>query len=320
MAAREDGGQMRIATFNVQNLRLRSGSGGRARLDGARDGDLPADTGPEAAALDDADRRLTARVIADTDADVICLQEVFDRATLDYFHDVYLRATGVAPWPYRICLPGNDGRGRDLALLSRRPPSDVVSHAALKPGDLGLDVPAGVSPDTPVFRRDCLLVRIGRLTLFLCHFKAPYPDAGAAWRVRNLEARAVRALVERRFDISRDALWLIAGDLNEPAREAAEGRAIAPLLGEFTVDLMKRLPEGERWSYEVPDDGLAARPDVLLASPALAQGWPEARPVILREGLSREVAHHRGERLPGVGQHRPHASDHAAVVVAFEGL
>ena len=58
---------MRIATFNVQNLRLRHVAG-HARLDGARDGDVPEDNSPQAMALDLADRRLTAAVLARADA------------------------------------------------------------------------------------------------------------------------------------------------------------------------------------------------------------------------------------------------------------
>jgi len=311
---------MRILTFNVQNLRLRR-RGGAARLDGARDDDLPADAVTGAEALDAEDRRLTAAIIAASGADVVCLQEVFDRATLDHFHDALLLPSGAAPWPHRVCLPGNDGHGRDLAVMSRRPLEDVQSHAWLLPGDLGLEVPAGMRADLPVFRRDCLRLRVGRLTLWLCHFKAPYPSADAAWAVRRLEAEAVRRLVERHHaPAPAAALWLIAGDLNEPLRETRPQRAIAPLVAPFTEDLLLRLPEGERWSYHLPESDAYARPDVLLASPALAAGWPLACPRVLRQGLSREAERFSGPRLPGVGHHRPHASDHAALIVAFPGL
>ncbi len=310
---------MRIATFNVQNMRLRRRAG-RGRLDGARDSDVDADMHPAAAALDDADRRLTAQVIADLDADVVCLQEVFDRATLDHFHDRYLKRTGLPPYPHRICLPGNDGRGRDLAVLSRHPPADVASHAHLRPADLGIPVPEGQKPATPLFRRDCLMLRIGRLTLVLCHFKAPYPDADRAWAVRRMEAEGVRRLIARRFADPAAALWLIAGDLNEPATEPCGERAIAPIIGDFSVDLLARLPEAERWSFALPDLGITGRPDALLASPALGRAWPRARPRVLRAGMSREVMQFGGARLPGVGRHRPHASDHAALVVDFKGL
>ena len=84
---------MRIATFNVQNMRLRRPDG-QPRLDGARDGDMPEDSTGAAAALDPIDRALTARVLAEADADAVALQEVFDQRTLDYFHDAVLLPVG----------------------------------------------------------------------------------------------------------------------------------------------------------------------------------------------------------------------------------
>lgn len=309
---------MRIATFNLQNLRLRHPGGGE-RLDGARDRDVPADEGPEAEALDPVDRRLTAAVIRDLGADVLALQEVFDAETLDFFHDRHLVPAGVAPYPHRVCLPGNDGRGLDVALMSRRPPDRVRSHAGLVPADLGLDPPAGFG-DQPVFRRDCLEVDLGALTLFVCHFKAPWPDPEAAWPVRRLEAEAVRRIVEGRFGGAAGALWLVLGDLNDPERPGTPGRAVAPLEAPFAVDLSLRMAAAERWTFHEPDTGRRSLPDALLASPALAAGWPGAVPWVVREGLSREVGARAARRLPEVGDHRPHASDHAALAVAFPGL
>jgi hypothetical protein len=301
---------MRIATFNVQNLRLRH-AGGADHLDGARDGDRPEDAG-----LDPVDRRLTARVIRDLRADVLALQEVFDAETLTHFHDKVLLPAGVAPYPFRICLPGNDGRGLDVALMSRVRPGRVTSHAALRAGDLGW--PADAAGDQPVFRRDCLAVELGALTLFVCHFKAPWPDAAASWPVRRREAAAVRRIVEARFADPAEALWLVAGDLNDPDPPGAPGRAIAPLDPPFTVDLAARMPSGERWSIHDPESGRRFMPDALFASPRLGRDWPDAVPAVLREGLSREAG--PGQRLREVGEHRPHASDHAALVVEFPGL
>ncbi|MCC6006986.1 MAG: endonuclease/exonuclease/phosphatase family protein [Rhodobacteraceae bacterium] len=310
---------MRLMSFNVQNLRLRR-KGGRFRLDGARDGD---EERPDAAAADEAaalaldaeDRRQTAAVIAGADADVVCLQEVFAPATLDHFHDRVLLPAGAAPWPYRACLPGNDGHGRDIAVMSRRPLLEVESHARMHAADLGVTLPEGVRSDLPLFRRDCLRVAVGRLTLWLCHLKAPYPDAATAWAVRRAEAEGVARLVARHH--GPDDWWLILGDLNEPAAREASERAIAPLLAPLSEDLLLRLPEEERWSYRGPD-GLPARPDACLASPALARAFPDVVPRILRVGMGRDAG--PGARLPGVGAQRPHASDHAAILVAFPGL
>lgn len=313
---------MRVATFNLQNLRLRQTAGG-PRLDGARDADMPEDTGPGAEALDAADRRLTAAVLREAAADVVALQEVFDRASLDFFHDRVFAPSGGAPYPHRVCLPGNDGRGLDVAAMSRRPLTRAESHAGETPRSLGLSPVAGVAAGDRIFRRDCLEIaaqgETAALTLFVCHFKAPYPDAAAARAVRRLEAEAVRALVERRFADPAAALWLVLGDLNEPARPERP-RAVAPLVEGFAEDLLARLPEGERWSFRLPDGEGYARPDALLASPALAARFPDARPEILRGGLDRDADRDRGPRLPGVGAHRPHASDHAALAVSFPGL
>ncbi|HEY7749678.1 MAG TPA: endonuclease/exonuclease/phosphatase family protein [Aestuariivirgaceae bacterium] len=309
---------MRIATFNVQNLRLRHPAG-HARLDGARDEDMPQDSGPHAAALDLADRRLTAAVLAHAGADVVCLQEVFDLESLDFFHDHLLRHVDDTSYPYRFCFPGNDGAGRNLALMSRRLVTEVISHAKLTPADLGLQVTQGILSKAPVFRRDCLMAQIGALTLFLCHLKAPWPDEKAAWSLRRLEALGIRRLIERRFGASEDALWLVVGDLNEPREAVLEEQAIAPLLQDFSIDLMERVPVSDRWSHYDVSSGYS-RPDSFLASPTLAKKWPDARPFAFREGSSREITRYTGPRLPDVGAHRPHASDHVPIVVEFAGL
>ena len=52
---------------------------------------------------------------------------------------------------------------------------------------------------------------------------------------------------------------------------------------------------------------------------AFAERWG-ARPYVVREGLGLEAGRYHGPHLPDVGGHRPHASDHAALVVDFPGL
>ena len=306
---------MRIATLNVQNLRLYDEEGGR-HLHGAWDSDEP-----EEESLDPIDRRLTAELLHEIDADVVALQEVFDIETLDYFHDQFLLPAGVRAYPHRICEPGNDGRGLDVALLSRLPIDTIHSHAALTPADINIGFPPALDPTFPIFRRDCLEASIGPVTLFICHFKSPYPDVEKAWATRRGEALATRWLIEQRFNDPSRGMWLVLGDLNEPGDTGpGEARAVLPLEGEFTRDLLQRLPVSERWTYFDPHSGSYHCPDVLLASPALADQWSEARPIIMRKGLGKETGRYHGKRLAGVGQHRPHASDHAAIVLDLPGI
>lgn len=291
------------------------------RLDGARDYDSPEDMTPNAFALDPIDRSLTAAVLKEADGDLVCLQEVFDEATLDYFHDTVLVPSGASPYPYRTCSIGNDGHGLNVAAMSRRPFECVISHSELTPNSLGIDPVPGIGHHDRIFRRDCLEVCVGKLYSFICHFKAPYPDPAAAYVVRRVETLAVRRLVEQRFGKPRDALWIIVGDLNEPAGTNADTeRAIAPLLGGFAEDLLLRVPEEERWSFYQSKENLYSQPDALLASPALAAGWPDIRPQFLRAGLDLNAQRYGGPHFRKVGKHRPHASDHAAVTITFAGL
>lgn len=306
---------MRIATLNVQNLRLLK-SGGTRHLHGAWDSD-----DPETEAHDPVDRRLTAELLCEIDADVVALQEVYDLETLEYFHDAYMLPAGLEPYRHRFCLPGNDGRGLDVALLSRRDVDAVRSHAALTPAELDLAPPKGSDPNLPIFRRDCLMVAVGALMLFVCHFKSAYPDPKTAWLTRRLEAKATRRIIERQFEAPEEALWLVLGDLNEPGAKGASGhRAIRPLEEEFSVDLMQRLPQSDRWTYFDAHSSQYHCPDALLASPALARRWPDVKPVVVRAGLGADASRFHGRRFSRVGKHRPHASDHAAVHIDFQGL
>lgn len=298
---------VRVATFNLQNLRLRTRDG-ELVLDGAADRDQPEEL-PDSLAR--ADRVETARVIASARADVVALQEVFDLAALDYFHDNFLLHAGSPKFPYRFCIAGNDGRGLNVAALSQHAPVSVVSHADATGADLGLlDLPPDLR-DRPIFRRDCLELEFEAVSLFACHFKAPYPDADKAHVVREAEARAVRRIVETRFSDPSTARWIVVGDFNEPANESGHSvPALDALKRDFACDVADRLEPGTDWTYEVPGTNLRSRPDRILLSPLLAKEYPGAVPQIIRSGMA--------PTTPETGH--PHASDHALVYVDLPGL
>lgn len=308
---------MRIATFNLQNLRLRTRDGERV-LDGAADQDRPC--APRSKELARADRIETARVIASAAADIVALQEVFDLEALDFFHDRFLLPAGSPLFPHRYCLKGNDGRGLNVAAMSRSRPLSVTSHADLTGADLGLsDLPPELK-DHPIFRRDCLELQFDTVTLFVCHFKAPYPDIARAHEIREAEARAVRRIIEARFRQPEEERWIILGDFNEPARDAATSTsALAPLRSGFAEDLLDRLVPGTDWTYELPETHLHSRPDRILVSPRLAQDYPDTRPKIIRSGME-ALQDPSGDDVPATRAHPPHASDHALVYADFPEL
>ncbi|PWJ19349.1 Exonuclease III [Jannaschia seohaensis] len=267
-----------------------------------------------------ADRVETAKVIASAQADILALQEVFDLAALDFFHDRFLLAAGLPGYPHRYCFKGNDGRGLNVAAMSRQQPVSTTSHAELTGADLGLaDLPADLH-DRPIFRRDCLQLEFGSVTLFVCHFKAPYPDAAKARLVREAEARSVRKIVEARFADPMSERWIILGDFNEPARADVMSRsALQPLKSNFAVDLLDRLTPGTDWTYDMPDKHLHSRPDRIFVSPRLAEEYPDVRPHIIRSGMQ-PVRQISPNFQPFWLDSGPHASDHALVYADFPGL
>jgi endonuclease/exonuclease/phosphatase family metal-dependent hydrolase len=354
---------VRIATFNVENL-LRRFTADRDRRTGAWIPDAAVglyDHESEAegrlieralqVSISDDQRQLTAQAIRDCDADVLCLQEVDGHDALRWFHDRYLRRALDEPYEHFALLDGNDRRGIDVAVASRRGwPIRVMSNATLTYRDLDLfddDLRRwGATPDDRIFKRDALEVEVetadGPLTLWICHFKSMTEGRDKTMAVRRAEARAVRRLVEAKFGArTASADWAIVGDLNDyrdhlmlrrgedGTLEAVGERVVAtgfdPFHADhFAVDLVERLPPIERWTHFWAEGRELAALDHVFVSPALARANPDARPSVIRSGLPHRVpvermrpAPARFERYPRVGFDRPKASDHCPVAVTL---
>lgn len=139
---------------------------------------------------------------------------------------------------YVRVIEGNDGRGIDVGILSRKPLLRVTSHAHWTYRDFGLwsadlgnaiegerrgrgDERGRPGPNDRIFRRDCLEVDVDAgsgkvLTMFICHLKANPPHREATYPIRLAEAKAVRRIIKMRFGRNvADASWVICGDLND---------------------------------------------------------------------------------------------------------
>ncbi|MCK0167311.1 hypothetical protein MWU52_07090 [Jannaschia sp. S6380] len=362
--------RLRVCTFNIENLFTRFDFAGFGDTRAARylppvvqflgdfgDGDLS--KFPEfkrtlqtaAIAQDDDHRQHTALAIAQADADVYCLQEVDSIDALTRFMQAYVRKIGVDPYPNLILQEGNDPRGIDVAAITRDiRPAYARSHAALTVGDLRRsDIGAALLDRYPlaaaegrgggrIFRRDCqeleVLVGDTRVSLFNCHFKSMGGGRERSMGRRQLEAIAVRTIVEEKFPDPQTALWAVCGDLNDYRQviriSKAAGSAetvrpldddapsgVDPLLNGFGINLLDVLPATERWTHYYASARHKTQLDYIIAGPVMADKV-RGDPVILREGMPHRVPNLDDPRYPRVGWDRPKASDHCPVVVEFD--
>ncbi len=238
-----------LATFNIENLMRRFDfTGYRNELRQDRSLQLFAiDNETQYRQLEQArmvahtddTRQLSALSIAQTRADILCLQEVDDLAALNAFEYGYLFKMVGQGYKHKYLIDGNDSRGIDVSVMMR----DVTrsghtielvkleSNAHLTYQDLGIYDPVlssvGIEAHERVFKRDCLMLdlRIGGkpLTVFVTHFKSMggvrygQDPKLTTLPVRLAEAQAVRMIIEKKFgrDGAADASWVICGDFND---------------------------------------------------------------------------------------------------------
>ncbi len=263
-----------------------------------------------------ASRGITARAIAEIDADVLALQEVENLDALRLFNTQHMKSR----YPFQILVDGNDPRAIDVALLSRHPLGNIRTHQFDR-----------VSPQSRsrIFSRDCLEVDVlppgGRtFTLFVNHFKSMIGGrAGTAPR-RKLQSERVVELVKERFGPDPSSSpFIVLGDLNDFYDGAAHDEpadGLAPLLSQpWLVDANTRIADPEdRWTHHFSAKNEYKQLDYILMSRSLADANPGARPRIERRGLPLRATRVTQKRFPGVGKSEPKASDHCPVAVALE--
>ncbi len=249
----------------------------------------------------------TGRVIADIDADLICLIEVENRTLLQKFHDdvvfgKFLKAKSRPGYERVILVDGNDDRGIDVSFMCRLPIRWLRTHIHERTTYNGRDV--------ALFSRDCLEVEVelqsGQvLHLLINHFKSmgySPPNDPLSNRRRLAQAQRVKELALE-HDLQNE-LVVVAGDLNsDPASPS-----LAPLVTEpglYNANL--ELAVADRATYHTGNKQI----DFLFLSQALRSKLTGVR--VERRGMFTTKWPH----YPEVISDRTSASDHAAVVADF---
>ena len=325
--------QISVTTFNCENLMMRCDWSSQkiknlsqkiTNIDDAHQADK---IDAIFNVLSEDDRTLTAQALSAAQADVCCLQEVENLVTLTAFHNRYLRQWLRKGYFYRALIEGNDQRGIDVGVLSRAKIIRKKSHADKSYADLGIEPPNGYHPNERVFRRDCLEVEVEkegkRLTVFVCHFKSMNGGRLETRPIREAEAKAVRLLIEQRFEDPASENWMAVGDFNdyfEQDGDRLNDHGLGPLINDgFAIDAGEFLEPNpkNRWTHFYSRKETYGALDHMFISPSLASRNKDATLRIVRAGQPLRAQRYEGRRFAGVGWVRPKASDHCPMSVTL---
>ena len=266
--------------------------------------------------VDETATRMTAKVIGEVSADILCVVEAEDRPSLVRFNEELLGSH----YGHAMLVDGNDPRGIDVGLFSR---SDIDIHSVRS----HVDVPDPARPTKRLFSRDCPVYRLGlpggaELVLLVNHLKSQSFSSGNPDPLRSRQSEKVRAIYD---DVRAGGAEFVAvlGDFNKGPSNDGHHPTLEPLLGPGT-------PLIDTASLPVFDAGprpgtfqsctLRNRLDYILVSPELAARVTAGG--VCRKGLWGTPTNKKPPKewaiFPEITRSMEAASDHAAVFVDID--
>ena len=200
----------------------------------------------------------------------------------------------------------------DVAVLSRCPFVRINTHRHVR----------NAANTSWLFSRDCLEVDVDVggtvLSLYVNHLKSMIYTREETKARRQEQAQAVADIVDARWS---GANWqgnfVVVGDMNDyPDGDTALG----PLLDHpELVNVVDRRQEDDRYTHYWAGGNTYSQLDYLLLPSALAD-LNANPPEIERSGLPWRAERCTVERIEGVGEHSPKASDHCPLHMQIELL
>ena len=255
--------------------------------------------------------RNTAQVIVDVKADVLAVIEAESRPVLEHFSVELLPVAGGEPCRHVMLIDGNDERGIDVALMTRKgfPISDMRSH-----------VDDRLANGTAIFSRDCpeYLVttpRGARLWVLPNHYKSKGFGDPATSNARRLAQSARTAEIYNTLIASGETYVAVVGDLNDFPGSAP----LVPLLENTDLKDVSTLP-GFRDGGFPGTFGSTAGPtnkiDYVLMSPALIAKATDGG--LFRTGVWSGIRNPKWPVYSTMEKPEHAASDHAAIWVDLD--
>ena len=302
LAKTDDGGRFARLRQNRGRLLRRTKGGGIEIIATGRDdwvGWVELKTEP----VSELATRHTAMVMRDVNADVLGVIQAENRVSLKNFSSILLRQVGAEPYPHVMAVDGNDVRGIDVGILTKRP-WEIVSIRSHVDDD----------PGREIFSRDCpefaLITPSGqRLVVLVNHFKSKgYGKAKDSNAKRALQAQRVAEIVQR-LQKEGEQHIAVVGDLND----TPDSVPLAPLLtGTDLRDISthaKFTSDGRPGTYA--NGTKSNKIDYVLLSPAL---WDKVTGgAVFRKGDWGGKNGTLFEHYPTMKRASHAASDHAAL-------
>lgn len=268
--------------------------------------------------VDEVAIQMTARVITDVGADVLCLVEAEDRPALVQFNTELLAGR----YGHGMVIDGNDPRGIDVGLYCSADVDILSMQSHVDDPDPGRPGKALFSRDSPVY---WLRLSSGaEIVVLLNHFKSQSFSSGNPDPLRTRQSTRVREIYDE-LRAAGATLVAILGDFNKgpDPQNPTHHPTLEPLLDPGTPLVNV---------YDLPGFDVGPRPgtfqscslrnrlDYILLSPELAATATAGG--IFRKGLWGTPSNINPPRdwtiYPEIDSSRQAASDHAAIYVDLD--
>ncbi|UJH92725.1 hypothetical protein LZ575_09845 [Antarcticibacterium sp. 1MA-6-2] len=233
-----------------------------------------------------------ARVIADVNPDILILQEIEDRASLEEFNEEFLPRFGCKPFQTIFVVQGNDKRGQEIGILTRKgcKIKSVQSHI------YDFNQNGKIAFDKDLLEYEILTANGNTIWILATHLQEQTVDKKLSDIFRKLQAEKIAEVYNKLYYEGKKYIALL-GTLNTPSF----CYSLSPLLlstnlrdvtkhPSFNVDFDKGKDAGY-YSLGAYRMGVNIRQkDYLLMSPELFEKtnssglnrkgiWPDKRPM-----------------------------------------